>query len=1073
MTDTVRATPTERRITHDLKLSDGVTDIGLILCNSRGVPIRNGEAWSLRQSGSTRTSLQIRQGDADYSDYQLPYTPFTQKDWSGGRGNEDFEKDSTRYYDGNLIDTRRGDMILAGLATTCNLPGTAYIQDPLGEANIDSEVETSGQRYASEYTPITAFTVSSARVNVAPGENVTVEIIKDSGGSPSADAGDVVASRTSYVTDYNRSTSIAGAALGEWHFGATDIGHGVDVDNPADTTFVTVYISASLAAGTTYWIVITTSAIGYGETSESYHVKNETAPDTWNSLETNHTIYYKLIGAVQGKVQFFEYKGGLYAVVKNDNDSSSDLYLNGYRFVAASGSAENKIKFSSGLGITADSLIGCTLVCVGGTGYLEEPNYHTIIDNTTTSLTLETPFLSTPDNTSEYVILGSDTWNTIASTGITANVTDVCVANDVVYFAQGEDTVIRRMREYNNSGTWTRGFAAEGVAKATFLELLPTHQGTYKVWKFNNPATGSPTAAYADAQDWGTDLDWTTNPDEVLTNGGFETAGTGGDDVFNGWTEDKNDGTVAVETGAGNFYSGAKSCKLTANAGSGATNVEPAIYQDVPVYPGYTYKFTFMVKGDGTTNKTQYSIYDQDGSKYIVSQRNVPTASASFYQVTKTFTVPRDCYEIRVKILSADAADAYCYIDDASVIPTKILSSAGVYEVVPDYPILIGDSGSKITNVLGYGDPILPYVIKEDEFGSIANNIYAPAPISELHYVKSENNGKAAIQFGVYLFLSVLEGFERYYENRLDDIGPNKDEGLPTERQGPVSCVVSYPGGLFIGIDGGESGYSSVLYWNQVGYCEVYRATVGQRIRSLFIQNIPGGKSARLWIGLSNKTVWTPVCLNPRQQDDYEYSASGSLISSWFNGGFKEISKFWKSVQVYAENLSAGQTVKVSYQTDNDTDDDTWHALPETFDESPMQEVLMATAYTVSGKRWRYKITLATDDPTKTPRVKAITMPTITRLPPNKAWSLTALADDAMVDRQGVKQALTAKELLDQLETWADSEDTPLPLTMYSAVSIFNNKRVFIEPPMIQPIEVINEGKKQLKALLTLSVYEA
>ena len=172
-------------------------------------------------------------------------------------------------------------------------------------------------------------------------------------------------------------------------------------------------------------------------------------------------------------------------------------------------------------------------------------------------------------------------------------------------------------------------------------------------------------------------------------------------------------------------------------------------------------------------------------------------------------------------------------------------------------------------------------------------------------------------------------------------------------------------------------------------------------------------------------------------------------------------------------SLSAGQTITVSYQTDNDADADTWHALPETFDESPMQEVLMSSTYSVSGKRWRYKITLATDDSSLSPRVKAITIPTITRLPPNKAWSMTCLADDAMVDKQGVKQQLSAKELLDQLETWADSEDTPLPLTMYSAVSIFNNKRVFIEPPTIQPIEVMNEGKKQLKALLTLSVYEA
>ena len=198
-----------------------------------------------------------------------------------------------------------------------------------------------------------------------------------------------------------------------------------------------------------------------------------------------------------------------------------------------------------------------------GTGYLEEPNYHTIIDNSTTYADLDVGFLDTPDNTSEYVILGSNTWTKIESTGITGSVTDVCVSNGVVYFAQGEDIVIRRMREYNNSGTWTRQFAAEGVAKGTFLELLPTHSGTYKVWKFNNPETSAPTAAYADAQEWGTDLDWTTNPDEVLSNCGFETAGTGGDDVFAYWKEEKEDGAIAKETGAANIHSGSKSCKLT------------------------------------------------------------------------------------------------------------------------------------------------------------------------------------------------------------------------------------------------------------------------------------------------------------------------------------------------------------------------------------------------------------------------------------------------------------------------------------------------------------------------------
>jgi hypothetical protein len=66
--------------------------------------------------------------------------------------------------------------------------------------------------------------------------------------------------------------------------------------------------------------------------------------------------------------------------------------------------------------------------------------------------------------------------------------------------------------------------------------------------------------------------------------------------------------------------------------------------------------------------------------------------------------------------------------------------------------------------------------------------------------------------------------------------------------------------------------------------------------------NYPWISGTRLWIGLSNSTVWVPIAINPKNHD-FTYAASGSLESGWFNGGFKEINKFWKSVQVYAENL--------------------------------------------------------------------------------------------------------------------------------------------------------------------------
>ena len=903
MTDIVRSTPTDTRITHDLSFFDGTTEVGLILCNSRGIPAQGGTPWTLRQSGSIRTSLQIRQGDANYSDYQLPYTPYTQKDWSGGRGNEDLEKDTTRYFDANSLDTKLGDIILAGKPTTVPLVATDTDHEPFANDSTMKHAATGGVRYASSYTPAISGQFNQIDVLVAPGVICTVEIVEDDTGAPGTD---LVASASLLIPSLVISTSTSGACLGGGQLGCNEMGRGVNVANALDVVLVEVPIAGSFTSGTTYWIVITTTVVGYN-TLVGTDVFDEDGG--WASLYADHSLYYNVNTVIQGKVKYFEYKGALYAITHQDNGLQSKLFINGYRFTAASGSNQNVIKVPATITLTANELAGCVLRIVAGVGYTEAENYKVIASNTAgagASITLESGFLNTPDSTTDIVILGHDLWTEIDSTGISNGIYDVCVANDIVYFGQGESFNIRRMREYNNSGTWTREFADDGTNKASFLESLPSHDGKLRIWKFNNPASGAPTAAYSAVKTWGTNLDFTTKPSELAA----------------------------------------------------------------------------------TT----------------------------------------------------------------------------------DYPIVIGDPRSKITNVLGYGEPLIPYVFKEDEFGSINEGVYARLPIDELAQVRSEVNGRTAIQFGVYLFFNVLDGWERYYENRLDDVGPNRDEVLPEERRGVVSCVVSYPGGLYLGIDAGVDGYSSVLYWNQIGYHEEYRAPYGERIRGLHIQTIPGSNVGRLWIGLSYTTVWIPVTLNPRKQSDYEYASSGSLISSWFNGGFGEINKFWKSIQLYAEGLATGQSITMEYQTDVS---ETWYALPTAFSTSPMQEVLMATDYSVYGKRWRYRITMATTDDSKPPRVKAMTIPAVTRLPANKSWSITVLADDAMVDRQGTKQSLSAKQLMDQLQTWADSALSPLPLIMRSPVSAFDNKRVFLEPPSIQPIEVVNKNTKTLKALVTLSLYEA
>lgn len=101
-------------------------------------------------------------------------------------------------------------------------------------------------------------------------------------------------------------------------------------------------------------------------------------------------------------------------------------------------------------------------------------------------------------------------WTEIGTTGLGA-VTDVCVCNDIVYFAQGESVNIRRMT-WDGASTYT--WADDGTNKASYMRVNyvsgSSTTSTY-VWKANNP-TGfaAPTIAAAPAQMWGTSLTFAT-----------------------------------------------------------------------------------------------------------------------------------------------------------------------------------------------------------------------------------------------------------------------------------------------------------------------------------------------------------------------------------------------------------------------------------------------------------------------------------------------------------------------------------------------------------------------------------
>ena len=87
---------------HDVILSDRKgRKIGLKLATSNG----KHDPFGFARSPVDRTALKTASGQSSYSDFQYPYSPVVQDDFSGGRGGLDFERDTTKFYDSHRVRT--------------------------------------------------------------------------------------------------------------------------------------------------------------------------------------------------------------------------------------------------------------------------------------------------------------------------------------------------------------------------------------------------------------------------------------------------------------------------------------------------------------------------------------------------------------------------------------------------------------------------------------------------------------------------------------------------------------------------------------------------------------------------------------------------------------------------------------------------------------------------------------------------------------------------------------------------------------------------------------------------------
>ena len=380
---------------------------------------------------------------------------------------------------------------------------------------------------------------------------------------------------------------------------------------------------------------------------------------------------------------------------------------------------------------------------------------------------------------------------------------------------------------------------------------------------------------------------------------------------------------------------------------------------------------------------------------------------------------------------------------------------------------VIQDNYGKITRLFEYGaESYKSLWISQEGMISSINKVNGSSidtythdriNLDELQTTAEMWNGKAMTTVDVYLAWGWLNGLQRYYNTQLEGKGPDHDEGLPFERQGRVTQIVSYPSNFFISIDAGDNGYSSVMQFNQSGWHEIYRApNVGERIHDMAFQPIYGDRPDRLWVNVGDDIIWLAMpskILYAIQDQNAEYTHESVLISAWHTAGMTDIEKLWQTLKIMADNLDGVNCwVEADYQIDEEK---IWHPIENLYTVSPSQKEDLNPYGSVNGKKLRYRLRLQTTNMYKTPKVNVVVLEAVGRVDIKMSYNFYFRNIKYKRDLNGEFEDIEPLDVQELLDEWANDLKK---LRLNSRWKIFDDKLVYLDAVQTSVLNELSEG---------------
>ena len=219
------------------------------------------------------------------------------------------------------------------------------------------------------------------------------------------------------------------------------------------------------------------------------------------------------------------------------------------------------------------------------------------------------------------------------------------------------------------------------------------------------------------------------------------------------------------------------------------------------------------------------------------------------------------------------------------------------------------------------GVPIIYAMTTEGLFAHDADNSRWDA--TELELPIHPDNGKGSTRWRDSVYIPSGNGIYKYINGNnsavVTIVGPDKDDGLPSDKRGAIRTMTGSHNELLIGVDAqtgadpvsydavsrqwqshfgspvmaNDTGKSAILGYNELGWEVKWLASdTGTTFDTMHVST--AYNKYRLWWGANGVVYYMDLpkdIINPSEVDDFPYGTSGVHETPWFNAGQSEVDK--------------------------------------------------------------------------------------------------------------------------------------------------------------------------------------